>query len=194
MEERNVTPVIITSAVWLFVALGTLALRVRVASGRFAHKADTDVGEQAQRWMASPFIRWGDVFLSASSCIATWFVRGQGAVAVLLLLAGVAFAASAWLGWRTRARLGDEDAAEPHEAGDGPARRRSSAVPLGVSGMLLALASQAIRGAAGDDPNTATIVALMVTMIGGVTLLIAAAFAAFKAATEKAQRDYLENR
>lgn len=185
---------VIMSAVWLLLALGILVLRVRVASGRFAPNADPAVGEQAKRWMASPFNRWGDVFLSASSCIAAWFARGEGAVAVLLLLAGVAFAASAWMGWRTRDRLGDEGSAEPREAGDGPARRRFSAVPLGVSGMFLVLVSQAIRGAAGDDPNTAAVVALMVTMISGLSLLIAAAFAAFKASTEKAQRDYLENR
>lgn len=184
---------VIVGGLSLLLALMTLLVQWRTVSGRLPARSG-DVHQEMTRWVSSPFSRWSAIFLSASCFIGAWFARDQSVAALLVLLSGVVFASSAILGWHTRGRLDEEGAAKASASGDFPARRWMSAVPLGVTGMFFVLASRIIRGAAGDHPGTTALVALTVAMIVGVLLLITAGIAAAKAATDKAQRDYLDKR
>lgn len=185
---------VVASTVWLLLSLWILFMHVRVAFDRFTVHPDPAVRREMQRLMSSPFMRWVGVFVSAWCLIGAWFARGEGPTAVLVLLSGVAFAMSAWLGWRTHARLVDEEEHGPHPPRNGLSRRWKKAVPLGVTGMAFVLTAQVIRGVGRNSPSTTLDLAMTLSVGVGLVLLVAAGIAAAMDLSAKADRAYKKKR
>lgn len=185
---------VVASMMWLLLSLWVLFMHVRVAFDRFTIHPDPAVRREMQQLVSSPFMRWVGVFVAAWCLIGAWFARGEGPTAVLVFLTGVAFAMSAWLGWRTHARLVDEEEHGPHAPHNRSSQRWLNAVPLGVTGMAFVLAAQVMRGVARNSPSTTLDLAMTLSVGFGLVLLVAAGITAAMDLSAKADRTYKEKR